>query len=222
MKLSIIIPCYNEEEVLHETTKRMKEKMKGLIKSKKISDKSRVMYVNDGSKDKTLSILRDFAKKDKRVRYISFSRNFGKEAGMYAGLSNALGDYVAIMDADIVISMNHFKGHEEAGFGGALKNLGMGSGSGMIYGTTGGVAEAVARHGLPDKSKNTLRELEFSPLRGDESIREATLQVGDIEVRIAVVHGLINAQKLLKDRTLLVLSFRILYIIHFGRSGSQP
>ena len=77
--------------------------------------------------------------------------------------------------------------------------FGMGSGSGMIYGTTGGVAEAVARHCLPDKSKNTLRELAFSPLRGEESIREATLQVGDLEVRIAVVHGLINAQKLLKD-----------------------
>ncbi|MBE6971887.1 MAG: 4Fe-4S dicluster domain-containing protein [Ruminococcaceae bacterium] len=77
--------------------------------------------------------------------------------------------------------------------------FGMGSGSGMIYGTTGGVAEAVARHCLPDKSKNTLRELGFSPLRGEESIREATLQVGDLEVRIAVVHGLINAQKLLRE-----------------------
>ncbi len=77
--------------------------------------------------------------------------------------------------------------------------FGLGSGSAMIYGTTGGVAEAVARHCLPDKSKNTLRELEFSPLRGEDSIREATLQVGDLEVRIAVVHGLINAQKLLKE-----------------------
>lgn len=59
------------------------------------------LFINDGSKDKTLNILRELAKKDKRVRYISFSRNFGKEAGMYAGLSNATGDYVAIMDADM-------------------------------------------------------------------------------------------------------------------------
>ena len=77
--------------------------------------------------------------------------------------------------------------------------FGLGSGSAMIYGASGGVAEAVARHCLPDKSKNTLRALEFSPLRGNESIREATLQVGELEIKIAVVHGLINAQKLLKD-----------------------
>ena len=77
--------------------------------------------------------------------------------------------------------------------------FGLGSGSAMIYGTSGGVAEAVARHCLPDKSKNTLRELEFSPLRGNEAVREATLQVGELEVKIAVVHGLIHAQQLLKD-----------------------
>jgi len=75
--------------------------------------------------------------------------------------------------------------------------FGFGSGSGTIFGTTGGVAEAVARHCMPDKSKNTLRKLALSPLRGTEGIREATLQVGDLEVRIAVVHGLANAQKLL-------------------------
>ena len=59
------------------------------------------LFINDGSKDKTLEILRKLAKKDKRVRYVSFSRNFGKEAGMWAGLENATGDYVAIMDADM-------------------------------------------------------------------------------------------------------------------------
>lgn len=59
------------------------------------------LFINDGSRDKTLNILREMAKKDKRVRYISFSRNFGKEAGMWAGLENANGDYVAIMDADM-------------------------------------------------------------------------------------------------------------------------
>ena len=77
--------------------------------------------------------------------------------------------------------------------------FGLGSGSAVIYGGTGGVAEAVARHCLPDKSKNTLRALKFSPLRGNDSIREATLNIGNEEIRIAVVHGLGNAQKLLKD-----------------------
>ena len=76
--------------------------------------------------------------------------------------------------------------------------FGFGSGSGVIFGTTGGVAEAVARYCLPDKSKNTLRKLALSPLRGDESIREATLDVGGTEIRIAVVHGLAHAQELLK------------------------
>lgn len=76
--------------------------------------------------------------------------------------------------------------------------FGLGSGAGLIFGTTGGVAEAVARHCLPDKSKNTLRELRFSPLRDNESIREASIFIGDLEVKLAVVHGLANAQELLK------------------------
>ena len=94
--ISIIVPCYNEQESLpifyEEITK--------ISKSMKTVD-FEYLFINDGSKDKTLEILRDIAKKDKRVRFISFSRNFGKEAGMYAGLSNATGDYVAIMDADM-------------------------------------------------------------------------------------------------------------------------
>ena len=73
------------------------------------------------------------------------------------------------------------------------------AGSATIYGTTGGVAEAVVRYCLPDKSKNTLRELQYSALRGNESIREATVQIGEREIKLAVVHGLINAQKLLKE-----------------------
>ena len=59
------------------------------------------LFVNDGSKDQTLDILREAAKQDKRVRYISFSRNFGKEAAMYAGFQNCTGDYAAVMDADM-------------------------------------------------------------------------------------------------------------------------
>ncbi len=59
------------------------------------------LFVNDGSRDKTLDVLKELNKKDKRIRYISFSRNFGKEAAMYAGLENATGDYITIMDADL-------------------------------------------------------------------------------------------------------------------------
>jgi len=77
--------------------------------------------------------------------------------------------------------------------------FGMGSGSAVLYGATGGVAEAVARHCLPDKTRNTLRDLEFSPLRGDENIREVLLDVDGTELRIAIVHGLVNAKWLLKE-----------------------
>ena len=77
--------------------------------------------------------------------------------------------------------------------------FGLGSGAGTIYGTTGGVAEAVVRFCLPDKSKNVLRELKFSPLRGDRSIRVAVVRVGDRDVHLAIVHGLANAQRLLKE-----------------------
>jgi len=77
--------------------------------------------------------------------------------------------------------------------------FGLGSGAGVIYGTTGGVAEAVVRFCLPDKSKNVLRELQYSPLRGNRAIRVAVIKVGDREVHLAVVHGLVNAQKLLRE-----------------------
>lgn len=94
--ISIVIPCHNEEEslpVFYEEITKVSKEMKNVI--------FEYLFINDGSKDKTLEILKDISKKDKRVRFISFSRNFGKESGMYAGLSNATGDYVAIMDADM-------------------------------------------------------------------------------------------------------------------------
>lgn len=96
-KISIVVPCYNEEESLplfYEAVDKITDKMKKKAEFE-------FVFVNDGSRDKTLEILRDLAKKDKRVRYISFSRNFGKEAGMFAGLENATGDYVTTMDADL-------------------------------------------------------------------------------------------------------------------------
>lgn len=95
-KISIIVPCYNEEESLplfYEEINKVSLRMKNVI--------FEFLFINDGSVDSTLDILKKLAKSDKRVRYISFSRNFGKEAGMYAGLCNAVGDYVAIMDADM-------------------------------------------------------------------------------------------------------------------------
>lgn len=94
-KISIIVPCYNEEEVLDIFYNKIVEV------SSKIDTEFEYIFVDDGSKDKTLEIVKDFSKKDECVRYISFSRNFGKEAAMYAGLQASTGDYVAIMDADL-------------------------------------------------------------------------------------------------------------------------
>ncbi len=95
MKLSLIVPCYNEEASLpifyQETTRVMSS----------LSVDYELLFINDGSKDKTLVLMREFAENDKHVRYISFSRNFGKEAAMYAGFCNAGGDYVAVMDCDM-------------------------------------------------------------------------------------------------------------------------
>ena len=94
-KISIIVPCYNEEDVLKIFYIKITEV------SKTIDADFEYIFVDDGSKDKTLEILKEYSKKDNRVRFISFSRNFGKESAMYAGLKEATGDYVAIMDADL-------------------------------------------------------------------------------------------------------------------------
>jgi len=95
MKLSLIVPSYNEEAALpifyRETTKVME----------KISCDYKLLFVDDGSKDKSLHCIKQLAESDSHVEYISFSRNFGKEAAMYAGFCNADGDYVAVMDADM-------------------------------------------------------------------------------------------------------------------------
>lgn len=96
-KISIVVPCYNEEETLPI----FYEEMKKIVKKMAAQAKFEFIFVNDGSKDNTLNILRELAKKDKSIRYISFSRNFGKEAGIYAGLKNSTGDYIATMDADL-------------------------------------------------------------------------------------------------------------------------
>ena len=96
-KVSIVVPCYNEEESLP----LFYEEMRKIVREMQDKCEFEFVFVNDGSRDKTLEILRKFARMDDKVRYISFSRNFGKEAAMYAGLEASTGDYVTTMDADL-------------------------------------------------------------------------------------------------------------------------
>lgn len=94
--LSVVVSCYNEEEsipLFYQEICRVAREMDYI--------NFEFIFVNDGSSDKTLEIVKKLNKKDKRVRYVSFSRNFGKEAAMYAGLEASLGDYVTLMDADL-------------------------------------------------------------------------------------------------------------------------
>lgn len=97
--ISIIVPCYNEEEALPLFLPELKKVADAMTAD--FGEEFEFLFINDGSRDGTLPLLRQFAREDPRVRYISFSRNFGKEAGMYAGLQNAAGDFVAVMDADM-------------------------------------------------------------------------------------------------------------------------
>ncbi|MBQ8658490.1 MAG: glycosyltransferase [Clostridia bacterium] len=95
-KISIVVPCYNEEKALvffYEETEKAISQMQDCA--------FEYVFVDDGSKDKTLKVLKEFAEKDEKVRYLSFSRNFGKESAIYAGLKNATGDFVVLMDADL-------------------------------------------------------------------------------------------------------------------------
>ncbi|UJF16704.1 glycosyltransferase family 2 protein [Jeotgalibaca sp. MA1X17-3] len=94
--ISIVIPCFNEEEMLPLFYKEMKTIMDGT----EIVD-FELIFVNDGSSDQTLAMLRELSYYDERTRYLSFSRNFGKEAAIYAGLEHSKGDFVAVMDADL-------------------------------------------------------------------------------------------------------------------------
>lgn len=95
-KVSIIVPMYNEQEslgILYQELNRVTDTIKDY--------EFEYLFVNDGSKDNTLQEIQKLAAADERVHYVSFSRNFGKEAALYAGLSNADGDYIATMDADL-------------------------------------------------------------------------------------------------------------------------
>lgn len=94
--LSIVVPCYNEEESIPVYYDAMVKEMQEMDYVD-----FEIIFINDGSKDKTLEIIRDLAKKDKKIRYVSFSRNFGKEAAMLAGLRTSKGDFVTTMDVDL-------------------------------------------------------------------------------------------------------------------------
>ncbi|MFJ6667096.1 glycosyltransferase family 2 protein [Streptomyces sp. NPDC091383] len=98
MLISIVAPCYNEEAVLdrfHEAVQRISDELLPL------GHDMEFVYVDDGSRDRTLAVLERLAARDPRVRYVSFSRNFGKEAALLAGLRHASGDSVVVMDADL-------------------------------------------------------------------------------------------------------------------------
>ena len=94
-KIDLIVPCYNEEEsipLFYEEIKKVRKNMQYKIE---------IIFVNDGSSDKSLDVMKEIALKDEFVKYLSFSRNFGKEAAMLAGLEASTGDYVTIMDVDL-------------------------------------------------------------------------------------------------------------------------
>ena len=93
--LSVIVPCFNEEQMIVLFYNEIKKVM--LPESMNFE----ILFVDDGSSDGTINIIKELAKKDSCVKYLSFARNFGKESAMYAGLCNAKGDYVTVMDADL-------------------------------------------------------------------------------------------------------------------------
>lgn len=95
-KISIIVPCYNEKESLPLFYEELTNNI-----NKFENVEFEIIFVNDGSSDNTLEIIKDLANNDKKIKFISFSRNFGKESAIYAGLENATGNFVTLMDADL-------------------------------------------------------------------------------------------------------------------------
>lgn len=98
-KISIIVPCYNEEAALPYFFSEIRKVADRMSATKNLCFE--ILFINDGSRDGTQELLREFAAEDDRVRYITFSRNFGKEAAMYAGFQHATGDFAVLMDADL-------------------------------------------------------------------------------------------------------------------------
>ena len=104
----LVVPCYNEEEVLRETASRLKDKIQGLISNKVISDKSRITFVDDGSKDKTWSIIEELNSNDKIFSGVKLSRNRGHQNALLAGLMTVKGycDAAISLDADLQDDIN--------------------------------------------------------------------------------------------------------------------
>lgn len=98
-KMTVIVPCFNEEEALPVYYSEMRKIMERMEEMQKVE--TELLFVDDGSTDRTLSIMKELNLRDPRCQYLSFSRNFGKEAAIYAGISNASGEYVALMDVDL-------------------------------------------------------------------------------------------------------------------------
>ena len=95
-KISVIVSCYNEEKAIPLFYEEIEKNIKDFENTE-----FEYIFINDGSTDNTLSVIKDLKNKDNKVKYVSFSRNFGKEAAIYAGLEHATGDYVTLMDADL-------------------------------------------------------------------------------------------------------------------------
>lgn len=101
MILSIVVPCYNEEKTIILFYNEFIKIFNHQIKKNNPDMEYELILVNDGSKDNTLKTIKEIADKDHKVKFISFSRNFGKESALYAGLKNSTGNYIAVMDADL-------------------------------------------------------------------------------------------------------------------------
>lgn len=95
-KITVIVPCYNEEQAIHYFYEEMER-----VAAQMPENEFEYLFIDDGSRDGTMRCIRELREKDTKVKFVSFSRNFGKEAAIYAGLTHASGDYVAIMDADL-------------------------------------------------------------------------------------------------------------------------
>lgn len=96
-KISVIVPCYNEEKALPLFYEELEKNMKSFPENIEFE----ILFVDDGSKDETMNVIKNLQNKNSNIKYISFSRNFGKEAAIFAGLENATGDYLTLMDADL-------------------------------------------------------------------------------------------------------------------------
>lgn len=95
-KITVIVPCYNEEQAIHYFYEEMER-----VAVQMPENEFEYLFIDDGSRDGTMRCIRELHERDEKVKFVSFSRNFGKEAAIYAGLTHASGDYVAIMDADL-------------------------------------------------------------------------------------------------------------------------